>query len=74
MTTPELTGLPSAPPPDGGPWRWEDPHGRGSVLVPGVPACTFAISPPGAVYWPCGRPGNHYPCGWRCLQHAPTAP
>jgi hypothetical protein len=37
MTTPELAGLPSAPPPHGGPWRWENPRGRGSVLVPGIP-------------------------------------
>jgi hypothetical protein len=22
----------------------------------------------------CGRPGRLYPCGWRCIQHAPGVP
>jgi len=68
----ELAALPSAPPPDGGPWRWEDPRGRGPALVPGIPACVFDISPPGALYRACGRAGARYPCGWRCREHAPA--
>lgn len=69
---PQLPALPAAPPPGGGPWRWDDPRGRGPVLVPASPACLYDISPPNAAYQPCGKPGAHYPCGWRCPHHAPS--
>jgi hypothetical protein len=64
--------LPTMPPADGGPWQWTDPKGRGVVIVPAAPACVYDLSEPGRLYRPCGQPGQHYACGWRCSQHAPT--
>ena len=63
--------LPTMPPADGGPWRWDDPKGRGTVTVPGRPACIYDLAEPGRIYRPCGAPGRRYACGWRCPQHAP---
>jgi len=67
-----LNGVPQMPPEDGGPWLWKDPHRRGEVIVPGHPACIYSVNAPGALYRPCGKPGQHYPCGYRCSEHAPT--
>ena len=63
--------LPRMPPPDGGAWRWDDPKGRGTVVVPAQPACTYDRAVPGGIYQPCGTPGRQYASGWRCPSHAP---
>jgi len=64
--------LPLMPPADGGPWQWNDPHRRRAVTVPGAPACIYDVASRGAVYQPCGQPGQRYPSGYRCPAHAPA--
>jgi hypothetical protein len=65
--------LPTMPPADGGAWLWHDPERRGTVVVPGEPACIADLAGPAALYRPCGKPGSRYPGGYRCPEHAPAA-
>jgi hypothetical protein len=58
--------LPLMPPADGGAWLWKDPHGRGTVIVPGAPACIYELPDPSGFGPSCGKPGRRYACGYRC--------